>query len=1633
MFQTKRILWLCLVLAGMFSPMFATEAQAQNYSLSFSPVPNSYLWAPGSTHTTVVTVTNNGSTTIPAGTALYIENRMYTQVPGRSLTPVNSVTFGAPVTLIAGSCVSTSGAYARVGCRGTLSSALAPGATFTATYTFSINTGGGNLPVGGSNSLLQSCGTGWLTTGGPWSFPGVPLPGWNFVNSVGGGGSIGCVPQPQNKSYRVTKTGGGTVLPGGQVTFTLTARNAGSGLINSVTVSDTLLSNLSGIIINNGVPSANWNCSVVGQTASCTYIGPPVPTGQNFLPAITIKATASTQIQGPFTNCANVVLNDGPGTNVTTTNQRCRGYNISDGLAKDISITKTVSGATPVGGIATFTLNPFNVGPGAVSAIVVADILPPSLTFVSINVPPSPNWTNCQVNGFIVSCQYVGPQAGAGQPFLPALVLKATANTAGTYNNCVYNILNEGSTPDANPSNNNNICVPFTVSPPPPTGSITIEKDALPNDAQDFTFTTTVPSGSTFTLDDDSAPPFLNQRTFSGLTAGNYTFTETATSGWSLTGLTCGSANVVTNMATRTVVVTLPAGSNVVCKFTNTKQGSITIIKDAQPDGAQDFSFSSTTGTIVPFALDDDSDPTLSNTKVISNLNPGAYTFTEGVVSGWTLSQIVCTPGTAVTNTGNRTATVTLLAGANVTCTFINRQPGSITLIKDAQPNDAQDFPFTSNQSSIAPFSLDDDSDPTLSNQKVFTNLPSSLYSFTEGTVPGWALAALTCSPSTNATYNGSTVSINLAPGEDVVCIFTNVKQTGSITIVKDAQPNAAQDFPFTSGQSTIAPFSLDDDSDPALPNQKVFSNLPAGNYSFTEGTVAGWTLASIVCTPAINTTSSGSTVNIGLTAGANVVCTFINTQQSGTLTIVKDAQPHDPQDFHFVTQGAGLTDFDLDDDSDASLPNTKTFIVTPGVSYTVTEAFVGGWITNSIQCVVAVPGGTTTLTDTVQRQFTVNLTPGANVTCTFTNVKQTGSITIVKDAQPNDAQDFSFTSNQSTIPGFLLDDDNDPSLSNQKVISNLPASTYTFTEGAVAGWTLANISCSPSANTSSSGTTLTVNLTAGATVVCTFINTQQSATLTIVKDAQPNDPQDFHFTTQGTGLTDFDLDDDSDATLSNTKTFTVTPGVAYTVTETAVSGWTTNSIQCIVAIPGGTTTFTDTAPRLFTVNLTPGANVTCTFTNQKQTGSITIVKDAQPNDAQDFQFTSNQSTIPGFFLDDDSDATLSNQRVISSLPAGTYSFTESSIAGWTLAGISCTPSANTSSAGTTVTVNLAAGANVVCTFTNALQTATLTIVKDAQPNDPQDFHFTTQGAGLIPFDLDDDSDATLSNTKTFTVTPGVSYTVTETAVTGWTTNSIQCIVAIPGGTTTMTDTVQRLFTVNLTPGANVTCTFTNLKQLGSLTIIKDASPNSPQDFHFVVTGTGLTDFDLDDDGTNANPLSNSITFSNLAPGNYTVFENAVAGWTVSSIVYTGVPPFSNWTPSANGVNLSLAAGSNVTYTFTNVNNCAGSGYFTQGNLCWMPVVTTAIAWSQANTACTTATINGQTGWRLPTQTELQALVASQAFVGQGWTLDWAWSSTVNSGTSNHIAVNLFTGGSTAGGPGSGPDTSLLYYTCVHP
>ena len=84
---------------------------------------------------------------------------------------------------------------------------------------------------------------------------------------------------------------------------------------------------------------------------------------------------------------------------------------------------------------------------------------------------------------------------------------------------------------------------------------------------------------------------------------------------------------------------------------------------------------------------------------------------------------------------------------------------------------------------SPASFSLDDDSDGTLSNTRTFSNLTIGTYSLSETVPSGWRLDAVRCiDPSGNSTVDvgDGAATIQLGAGEAVACTFRNV-QRGSL------------------------------------------------------------------------------------------------------------------------------------------------------------------------------------------------------------------------------------------------------------------------------------------------------------------------------------------------------------------------------------------------------------------------------------------------------------------------------------------------------------------------------------------------------------------------------------------------------------------------------------------------------------------------------------------------------------------------------------------------------------------------------------------------------------------------------------------------------------------------------------
>ena len=200
----------------------------------------------------------------------------------------------------------------------------------------------------------------------------------------------------------------------------------------------------------------------------------------------------------------------------------------------------------------------------------------------------------------------------------------------------------------------------------------------------------------------------------------------------------------------------------------------------------------------------------------------------------------------------------------------------------------------------------------------------------------------------------------------------------------------------------------------------------------------------------------------------------------------------------------------------------------------------------------------------------------------------------------------------------------------------------------------------------------------------------------------------------------------------------------------------------------------------------------------------------------------------------------------------------------------------------------------------------TIVIKKDAIPDDAQDFNFS-QGSGtpLTPstFPLDDDGDATLSNTKTYELVRPGTYTFLEGAnPPGWNLSGISCIDATSNSTG---DVPSRTATINLARNETVTCTFTNTKP-PTLTVNKVCVPAGDSGlFNLLVDGNNW--------GTGANAACGTGTGAVVSTiGGHTVSETGGTGTVLAD--YTAVI---GGACAADGT-ITLAAGQNAVCTITN-------------------------------------------------------------------------------------------------------------------
>ncbi len=776
--------------------------------------------------------------------------------------------------------------------------------------------------------------------------------------------------------------------------------------------------------------------------------------------------------------------------------------------------------------------------------------------------------------------------------------------------------------------------------------------------------------------------------------------------------------------------------------------------------------------------------------------------------------------------------------------------------------------------------------------------------------------------PLTVTDVGGLGVSFTLNQLSIVNCVFKNVKK-GTI-VVKKATTGSTGTFGFTGsaltgGTGTITTTTTNGVASGNSLSQDVLS----GTYAVAETPVAGW-----------DTTSScddGSPISaISVGVGEVVTCTFSNVKQS--TIVIKKATTGATGTFTFTGAVPGSITTTTTDGVASGSPLTGTFV--PG-TYSVAETPVAGWDTtascddgSAINAIGLSPGETVTCTfSNVKRgtivvkkattgstgtfafsgavsgsitttttdgaasggQLTSSVKPGTyavaetpvdgwdttatcddgssvgaivvsaneTVTCTFFNVKKGGII--IKKATAGDVGTFAFTGD---VPGSITTTSTNGQPSGPVLSKNVAPGTYAVAETPVAGWDTTS-SCSDGSPVTA------IAVSANETVTCTFVNTKRGTI--IVRKATVGDTGTFAFTGAVAGQITTTT---SDGVVSGGQLSSVVVPGTYAVAETPVAGWDTTS-SCSDGSSVGA------------ISVAPGETVTCTFVNTKR-GTI-IVRKATVGTTGTFAFT---GAVAGQITTTTSDGVASGGQLSSGVVPGTYAVAETPVAGWDTTS-SCDDGSSVGA------VSVAPGETVTCTFVNTKR-GTI-IVRKATVGTTGTFAFTGTGiAGGTGSITTITSDGVASgNTLSMSVAPGTNYSVAETVPAGWDLQSATCSDGSSVGA------------IAVSANETVTCTFTNVKR-GSITIVKAANPKLADDFSF--TSPTLGNFLLDDDGNNANALSNTKVFTDLQAGTYTVQEAGTPGWTLESITCSDA----NSTTADSTATIKLDPAEDVTCTFTN-------------------------------------------------------------------------------------------------------------------
>ncbi|OGZ95066.1 MAG: hypothetical protein A3I44_00985 [Candidatus Sungbacteria bacterium RIFCSPLOWO2_02_FULL_51_17] len=334
--------------------------------------------------------------------------------------------------------------------------------------------------------------------------------------------------------------------------------------------------------------------------------------------------------------------------------------------------------------------------------------------------------------------------------------------------------------------------------------------------------------------------------------AGTYEIMEDVPPGWALTDSSCvydgESVGEETSNGER---VTVEAGDTVVCTFTNTQNGSITIEKEILSEDDAD------QATLFGFAMEgmnfqlpkDDGEGGYEYEQEFADRAPGEYRVAE--ITGdpdFDLLRISCSDENSAGDLEAGEAIIRLEAGEDVSCTFTNVKRGSVHIEKEADPSEGL---FTFNLAGPTEASGTITGSGMLDFADLVTGLLGGEYSLAEILPDGWAGTQSSYCGEGDTTSDGA-VNFTLEPGQEVTCYFNNTRY-GKVAGKKfnDKNMNGERD----TGEGGVKNWPMDlwfdhpedgwtrvSSVDTGRGGNYSFEDLAPGMYRVCEGTKDLWT-----------------------------------------------------------------------------------------------------------------------------------------------------------------------------------------------------------------------------------------------------------------------------------------------------------------------------------------------------------------------------------------------------------------------------------------------------------------------------------------------------------------------------------------------------------------------------------------------------------------------------------------------------------------------------------------------------------------------------------------------------------------------------------------------------------------------